>query len=471
MAKVLGIDVGTTTITAVVLDVEDGHVIARSTSPNDAEITSDADRRRGRSEWDGARVLDRVRDAMRSAAHEADGAVDAIGLTGQMHGGLLVDMARSPVGSFVGWQDQRGVEVIDGTTAVDRLHAVSGSDVCHAKTGYLGATLAWMSASGVLPSVPFIASFLPDYVVAEMTDGPILTERTNAAGSGLYDIVEDDWSSDVVAAAGIDAACLPELRQPMSVAGPFSETWARETGMPSGVPVAVSCGDNQASFAGSVASPACMALVNVGTGGQVSVHVENALRGTGLEARPYLDGRYLLVGAGLVGGRTFAWLRDFIVEVGKDVFEAEIAGDEIYDTLTRLAADVESGSEGLMFEPLLTGTREEPLSRGVMTGIGVHNFSPGHLSRALLEGVATQFRLLYDAGIAAGASTRNQLVGAGNGIRRNPVMRGALEEAFSATMRVPVHTEEAAFGAALVGAVASGARSDLSDVARVIRYA
>ena len=231
----------------------------------------------------------------------------------------------------------------------------------------------------------------------------------------------------------------------------------------------VSCGDNQASFAGSVADYEETVLVNVGTGGQVSVHASEVVRAPGLEARPFMDGRYLLVGAGLVGGRTFSWLRDFVAAIGRDVYATVAESDAIYDALTRLAEEVEPGAEGLTFEPLLTGTRETPDRRGVMTGIGVNNFTPGHLSRALIEGVAEQFRLLYEAAVAAGAKRRTRLVGAGNGIRRNVVLRAALEAAFGLSMEVPAHTEEAAYGAALLASVGAGERSSLAEACERLR--
>ena len=472
MKRFLGVDVGTTTITALVLDLENGAIVARATSANDTEITSEADRRLGRSEWDPNRILDRVREAIRLVVVDAGPGVEAIGVTGQMHGMLAVDEAGEPVGPFVGRQDQRGTEPLeDGSSAVERLAAASGSDVCLARTGYLGSTLTWLAVNGALPGSSFTASFLPDFVVAAMTATAVVTDRTNAAGSGLYDVVRDRWDEDTVAAGTLATTFLPSLSPSGSVAGSLTAKWAKETGLREGTPVMVSCGDNQASFAGSVANYGETALVNVGTGGQVSVHAAEAMRAPGIEARPFMDGHYLLVGAGLVGGRTFAWLRDFVAGVGRDVFDVATESDAIYDALTLLAGKVDAGADGLTFEPLLTGTRDAPDRRGVMGGIGTTNFTPGHLSRALLEGVAEQFRQLYEAAVDAGAERRTWLVGAGNGIRRNPVLRGALESAFGLSMQVPRHTEEAAYGAALLACVGIGERKSLADASSLIEYA
>jgi len=471
MRSFLGVDVGTTSITALVLDLDPSSVVARVSTPNDTETTSVEHRRLGRSEWDTDAMLDRVRSAIRDAVTEAGRPIEAVGVTGQMHGMLLVSEPGRPIGPFIGWQDQRGAEqMADGPSAVERLSAARGPDVCTAKTGYLGATLTWLAVNRALPDAPFTASFIPDYVVSAMTGAKVVTDRTNAAGSGLYDVVRDAWSEEVVTAGTFGLEVLPELGRSGQIAGSLTSSWAELTGLSEGTPVMVSCGDNQASFAGSVADYEEMVLVNVGTGGQVSVHASDAIKAPGIEARPFMDGHYLLVGAGLVGGRTFAWLRDFVEAVGRDVFDVAAESDAIYDALTRLAGFVEAGSDGLSFEPLLTGTREAPDRRGVMTGIGTTNFTPGHLSRALIEGVAEQFRQLYGETLKAGVSGRTRLVGAGNGIRRNPVLREVLESAFGLTMEVPRHTEEAAYGAALLASVGVGEKRSLAEASTGIAY-
>ena len=268
---------------------------------------------------------------------------------------------------------------------------------------------------------------------------------------------------------GLDFDHLPRVVPSGSPAGTLSDQSALETGFPKGLPVYVACGDNQASFAGSVGDYANSLLVNVGTGGQVSAHVSET-RSTGeLEARPFMDGRDLLVGAGLVGGRSYAWLIDFFREVGTSIFGQEEKID-LYETMNRLASRVPPGSEGLRCEPLFTGTRIDPDRRGLWEGVGTSNFTPGHMSRALLEGLAQQFHDLYCQMEGLGAGNRSKLVGAGNGIRKNDLLKSVLEESFGMQMSIPVHKEEAAFGAALLAAVGSGEFGSLSDAGAVIRY-
>ena len=92
------------------------------------------------------------------------------------------------------------------------------------------------------------------------------------------------------------------------------------------------------------------------------------------------------------------------------------------------------------------------------------------MARAVLEGIAEQFRLLYGEIEGLGAGGRTQLVGAGNGIRKNALLREILQERFEMEMAVPMHTEEAAFGAALMAAVGSGTFESLAEAGKVIQY-
>ena len=156
MGRFLGLDVGTTTLTGLVLDVDTGEVVAVRTVPNTCEVTSGVDRARGRSDWDAARMSGLAREVAASAV-AAGGVVDGIGVTGQMHGMVPLSAENQPLGPFVGWQDQRGNEVVqDGTdTYVGRMHALA-EEVgvlhrgCRPAVGYLGTTLYWMATNGLL---------------------------------------------------------------------------------------------------------------------------------------------------------------------------------------------------------------------------------------------------------------------------------------------------------------------------------
>ena len=472
--RYLGLDMGTTTMTALVLDAATGDVVVVKTAPNACDITSPVDRKQGRSEWDAAQMIACALDVVEQAVVEA-GPVDGLGVTGQMHGMLLVDASGQPVGPFIGWQDRRGMDIIPGseTTCVAHLRQVA-QDVgafergCRPHPGYLGASLFWLKQQNALPPGAS-ATFLPDFVAAHLTGTRPVTDATNAAGSGLFDVEDGCWREDMLHRLGLHTALLPNVVTSGTPLGGVTREMAERTGLKPGMPVSAACGDNQASFAGSVGDYASSVLVNVGTGGQVSVYMPQARWTDELEARPFMDGGFLLVGAGLVGGRSYAWLRDFFRGVGQTFFGA--TGDEdLYEAMNRLAGQVSPGSDGLICEPLFTGTRREPDRRGIWRNVGAANFTPGHLARALLEGLAEQFARLYGEMGNQGAGKRSKLIGAGNGIRKNPLLRDILSARFGMPLVMPLHTEEAAFGAALMGAVSTGVFPDIKAAGAAIQY-
>ena len=470
--RYLGLDMGTTTITALVLDVDKGEVVTVQSVVNVCEVTSEEDKSRGRSEWDAEGMFHLALEVIRRVV-EVGGSVDGVGVTGQMHGMLLVDGMGDSVGSFVGWQDRRGMDVFGGTTVVGHMQEVAKEweafeRGCRPHPGYLGTTLFWLTQKGTLPEGA-MASFLPDWIVAQLTSTRPVSDATNAAGSGLYDTVDGIWRRDLIEELGLSADWLPEVRVSGTKIGGVTAEVAEATGLVEGLPVCVACGDNQASFAGSVGDYQNSVLVNVGTGGQVSAYVSEVSGTAELEARPFMDGGFLLVGAGLVGGRSYAWLREFFRGIGQ-AFYGGMGDEDLYEAMNRLAADVPKGSDGLVCDPLFTGTRREPDRRGVWSGVATANFTPGHMARALLEGLADQFATLYGEMERKGVGGRTRLVGAGNGIRKNVLLRAILEDRFGMKMQVPAYMEEAAFGAALMCSVSNGVFGDVKDAGRVIRY-
>jgi len=190
MSLHLGIDVGTTKIAALVLDASTGQALAVEAVANDARLPSAP----GRSEWSADRMVAASIAAARGALERVDARrVTGVGVTGQMHGVVLIDGSLRPLGPFVGWQDER-CNAPDGghpsTIAWMSSLADTGSLVstgCRLASGFLGATLFWLSRHDSLPAGA-TAAFIADYLVARLADRPPATDPTNAAGSGLFDV-------------------------------------------------------------------------------------------------------------------------------------------------------------------------------------------------------------------------------------------------------------------------------------------
>jgi sedoheptulokinase len=197
----------------------------------------------------------------------------------------------------------------------------------------------------------------------------------------------------------------------------------------------------------------------------VSAYTDKAFESPVLDLRPFLQGGFLLVGPELCGGRSYQVLRDFTSRVGAQVFGLSDLPD-VYERLNELAASVPPGADGLRCDPVFAGSRAEPGARAEWHGMSDVNFTPGHMARALLEGLSNRFHALYAEMLCVGATRRQRLVGAGNGVRHNALLRNILATRFSMPVHVSKHTEEAATGAALCAAVAAGEFTTIHDASR-----
>jgi sugar (pentulose or hexulose) kinase len=474
----LGIDLGTTKITVLALDTDQGHIVALSTAPNQAEVTSLADKERGFSEWDAEAITTIAVECLREVAQQLQGRkhdLVGLGITGQQHGGVIVDESHMPRTPFINWQDRRG-DTLDAQSVktITRLAAERIGEGapqrtgCRLATGYLGVTLLWLKQTGALPPRG-TACFLMDYFGAQLTGQQPVTDATCAASSGLFDVSTGLWADDLIAALDLPRMLFPEIRPSSDRLGSLTTAWAAATGLRAGVPVFVGIGDNQASFLGSVASRADTVLVNVGTGAQVAAYTERFTYDPLLETRPFPRGGYLLVSAGLSGGAAYAVLERFFRAVGTELLNRP-AGAPVYSAMNQLAAQVPAGADGLRCEPYFAGTRAQPELRASWSGLSATNFTPAHLTRALLEGMARTFYQGLETIARHASLTVHRLVGAGNGLRENSVLAQIVTDAFALPLAVPQHREEAAYGAALLAATSAGVFPDLPSAGQLIRY-
>ena len=476
MSIYIGLDVGTTSLSALALDTRAGRVIAQVSSANDAAST-----RMGRSgqlyaELDLARLEHLLMDVLEQLAWRLPdaGRVRAIGMTGQQHGLALFSRELEPLGPAITWQDQRILEPTGAgdETYLDALLRQAGGQGafanmgCLPAPGYMGVSLYWLSQRSELPVQATYACLIPDAALTLLTRTPPCTDPTDAGSSGLFDIVRSDWDWQLIERLGLPGELFVPVRPAGSAHAPLSPEAAERTGL-GRVPVCVAAGDNQASFLGSVRDPASCLLINMGTGGQVSARVDAFQRLPEIETRAFFGGGYLLVGAGLYGGRAYAYLRDFYREVGVALWGAD-PSTELYEKMNALAAQVPPGCDGLRCEPLFTGTRSNPNLRASFSGIGPTNMRPGHFARALLEGLAEGMHALYRE-MRPAVGERDTLVGAGNAITRNPLLAEILAQRFGQDLHVAAHVEAAALGAALLACAGVGDKS-LAEVSQRVSY-
>jgi sedoheptulokinase len=427
-----------------------GDVVEAVTLPNGAQVPGD-------HPWMRLQDADRIFDgalALARALMARHGPIGAIGLDGQMHGILYVDAGGRALGPLATWQDGRGDRPFEGGTYASELSRATGHPMA---TGFGLTTHFWNVKNGVVPAGARWLLTIADYVALRLSGQKAPVMHTSCAASlGLFDVAAGAWDAPAVAAAGIDPGILPPV---------CAE--ARKIGAFDGAAVAVALGDNQASFIGSVRESSGAVLVNMGTGGQISMMSGAPGALDNVERRPLGKGSALLVGSVLCGGYAYALLEGFMRSC------AALSGGDpgnLYAAMNAAAMDALSFSDLPGVLPRFSGTRRDPAARGAITGLSLSNFDAPRLIAGTLKGMAQDVFLLYQEMLDAGAQKADLLVGSGNAIRKNPALCRAFEMRFGLPLRIPAHQEEAAYGAALFGMAASGLAPSVESAQLLIRY-
>lgn len=498
--KAIGLDIGTTTVCGVLVDAKTGELLDAKTLTNDSVIESVHTYERTQ---DADKILVKYKNILEEYLSEQEDIV-SIGVTGQMHGIVYVDENGVAVSPLYTWQDGRGdlccpdiqndiqkkltvadsetVENIDsgnkvadnaevaklGNGAITYAAELSKITGYHMASGFGLTTNYYNTKHGLVPEEAKSFCTIPDYVAMSLAgEKRPKMHQTMAASLGLYNMKAGDFDRTSVEKAGMNPELLPEVATTSTICGAYTadvEKYPAYAGKT--IPVAVAFGDNQASFLGSV-NQDCKVLLNVGTGGQVSVYSEELIKADGIECRPYLKGSYLMAGSSLCGGYSYNLVKRFFEEI------YALAGvgcpKDIYSIMNRIAGEAAEKEKTLTVDTRFNGSRENPALTGSITGLTVDTFHPGDLAYGVLRGLCEELYQFYNV-LPENLKDGSHFVGSGNGIRKNPLLQKIASDRFRMKLRIPKYAEEAAYGAVLFSLLASGERETLEDVQRLIRY-
>ncbi|HET7646808.1 MAG TPA: xylulokinase [Candidatus Limnocylindria bacterium] len=455
---VLGIDVSTTATKAILVDgagAVRGIGVAEYpyATPRPQWSEQDPD-----LWWAGTQAA--IRAALADAGVDA-GEVAAVGLTGQMHGSVLLDAADRPVRPAILWNDQRTAAECDAIRAAlgrERLIRITGND---ALTGFTAPKLLWVRAHEPDAWARVTGVMLPkDFVRLRLT-GERAVDKADGAGTLLFDLARRDWSAEVLAALELDSALFPPTFEGPVVTGAVTAAAAEATGLRAGTPVVGGGGDQSANAVGvGVVDPGSAAL-SLGTSGVVFAATDRPLYEPDGRVHAFchaVPDRWHLMSVMLSAAGSFRWFRDALAP-GVDF--GDLAGE---------AADIAPGSDGLLFLPYLTGERSphpDPLARGAFVGLTVGH-DRRHLTRAVLEGVAFGLRDGLDLMRDAGMPLPDRLRASGGGTA-SPVWRQILADVLGMELVGLGTTEGAAYGAALLATPAAGLFGSVAEaVAEVV---
>ncbi len=291
-----------------------------------------------------------------------------------------------------------------------------------------------------------------DYIRYRLT-GTCAMDKADGAGTVLFDLRRRDWSPEILAALDIPAEWMPPTYEGPEFTGQISQEAAEATGLKAGTPVAAGGGDQSAQAVGVGAVEPGVVALTVGTSGVVFAPTPSALIEPEGRLHAFchaVPGMWHFMGVMLSAAGSLQWYRD------------TMSPDIDFDALLKEAETVPPGSEGLQFLPYLTGERTpypDPLARGAWIGLTIRH-GRGHLTRALLEGVAfglkDSFTLIREAGLGEIRQVR-----ASGGGTRSALWRQILASVLETELVTVNTTEGAAYGAALLAAVGAGAWSDV----------
>lgn len=461
MGHLLGIDVGTSACKAVVI-AEDGRVLGTGSAeypmlqPRPTWAEQDPE-----DWWRGCGVA--VRAALADAGVGA-AEVTGVGLTGQMHGAVLLDAAGAVIRPALIWCDQRSApqaEAFEARAGRERVIALAANP---ALPNFTATKLLWVRQNEPENYARIRQVLLPkDYIRLRLT-GTAAAEVSDASGTLAFDVARRRWSPELADLLEVPLQWWPDVAESPEITARVSAAGAAATGLREGTPVAGGAGDQAAGAVGNGIVAPGLVSVTIGTSGVVFAATDGVVRDPRGRLHTFchaVPGAWHVMGVTQAAGLSLQWWRNALGAEERTI--AAATDQDPYEILCAEAAAVPAGSAGLVFLPYLMGERTphtDPLARGVFFGLTAGH-GRGHFARAILEGVSQSLRdcleLIADLGCAA---REVRMTGGG---ARSALWRQIQADVFARPVRAVRGSEGPAMGAALLAAVGTGAYASVAE--------
>ena len=452
----LGIDIGTGGSRALLVDAK-GKLVAGFTAPHE-DIRMERPlwaEQRPENWWEAAQAA--IRGVLKEAGATGE-QVKGVGLSGQMHGLVLLDANSQVIRPSLIWCDQRSqpqVDWIHQTVGRANVVAYTANPML---TGFTLPKLLWVRDNEPQNFARARKVLLPKDYVRFMLTGVHATEVSDASGTGLLDVVTRRWSTAMIERLGLDASLLPEVKESADVTGAISRAAAEATGLKEGTPVVGGAGDQAASGIGNGIVRPGVASCTIGTSGVVFAYLD----------RPHYDpqgrvhtfchavrGKWHVMGVTQGAGLSLQWFRN------------QFAPGTDYDTLMAEAQKAPPLSHGLFWLPYLMGERTphlDPVARGGWIGLTAKH-GRAEMIRAIVEGVSYSLRDCL--GIIEQMGVDIQSVRASGGGARSLFWRQMLADVFRRSVATLENTEGSAYGAALLAVAGTGEYASIEELCDV----
>ncbi len=462
MAYLLGIDVGTTGTRALLVD-ERGQVVAGATEEYPLYTPRPLWAEQDPADWWRA-TMDAIHKVVQKSGI-ASGDIIGVGLTGQMHGVVLLDEKNEVLRPALIWCDQRSQAQCDWITervGAERLIELTCNP---ALTGFSAPKILWVRDNEPETFTRVRRFLLPkDYIRFKLT-GEFASEVSDASGTSLFDVRQRRWSDEVLAALGLKRSILPEVLESPVISGHVTRDAARRTGLPEGAPVVGGGGDQAAGGVGNGVVEPGVVSSTIGSSGVVFAFTEEPRLDPKGRMQTFchaVPGKWHVMGVTQGAGLSLRWFRDHCS--GAEMVVGQNTGRDPYELLTEEASLAEPGSEGLIFLPYLMGERAphlDPNAKGVFFGLTGRHVRQ-HMVRAVLEGVAYSLRDSLEIIVTEMGNPVTQVRASGGG-GRSALWRQIQADVFGTEMVTINATEGPAYGAALLAAVGAGVYDSVEE--------
>lgn len=438
MKYLIGIDIGTSGTKSVLFDTE-GKVIASATQEYPLYQPQNGYAEQDPRDWWNA-VCKTLQEIVPQAK---DGKIAGIGLSGQMHGLVMLDENNDVIRNSIIWCDGRSGEEcreIEEIIGRDRLIEITANP---ATAGFTASKIMWMKKHEPENYMRCKHILLPkDYIRFRLT-GEYATEVSDASGMQLLDIKNRSWSREVCEKLNIDMSLLPKMYESAEVTGTVTREAAEVTSLKEGILVVGGAGDNAAAAIGTGVCKEGKAFTTIGTSGVVFAHTDTPVIDKQGRVHTFccaVSGKWHVMGVTQAAGLSLNW------------FRGNLAKECSYKELDLLCEKVPVGAKKLLYLPYLMGERTPYLDsncRGAFVGLSAIH-STGEMARAVMEGVTYSLCNCVDILREMGVETSDMAICGGGG--KSLLWRNMISDAYS----IPVKTLESEEGPALGVAVLAG---------------
>ena len=467
MDYLMGIDVGTTGVKIVIIDIE-GNLKATNTIEYPLITPKPGWAEQNPVDWYNA-TIKCIKEILKKSKVRGE-EIKGIGLTGQMHGSVFLDEKFNVIYPAILWCDQRTADECNDINEIvgkEKIFEITCNPVL---TGFQAPKIIWLRKNHPEIYKKVRKILLPKDYIRFCLTGEFATDVSDASGTSLFDVRNRKWSKEILEKLQIPLEFLPEVYEGTEVTGYIKKDIAKLTGLNEKTPVVAGGGDQAAGGVGNGIVEEGNVSVTIGTSGVVFAHSEKVIVDPLGRLHTFchaVPGKWHLMGVMLSAGGSFRWLRDNLCEEEKK--EAKKKKIDPYEIMTEKAKNVPIGSEGLIFLPYLTGERcpyPDPYARGVFFGLSLKH-TKEHIIRSVLEGITFGLRDSVEIMKEINLPIGEKFIASGGG-GKSDFWCQMMADIFGKKIVRLICQEGAPFGAAILASVGTGFYDDVKTACKKI---